>query len=371
MIQDRRNQRKRAPARSAAVLLCAMILAGTAVTEAAGVTAGPPGPTESRERLSAHVAGLYRDAAVATARYEKARRQAGAQRAEAAKARRAVRRGEHRLSALHERLGSVARSQYRQGAWSPGSRLMASTSPEALLEQLRAQRQGDHAFDRLLRTTRKTQRGLVKDRAHSRSVLRRLEATAGRRAAAKAVIEDRLALAQRRLAAVPVARAVARAPLGPVMHASANGCPQSDPPARHRAAGAKWIAPVKGYQLSAGFASSGSHWSKGHTGQDFAVPTGTPVRAVGAGEVVETGCGDAFGNQIVIKHPDGYYTQYAHLSRIQTAKGSKVSAGEQIGLSGSTGNSTGPHLHFEVRVSERMGSGVDPVPWLRKRGVDV
>ena len=131
------------------------------------------------------------------------------------------------------------------------------------------------------------------------------------------------------------------------------------------------VTPVANYVLSAGFASSGKHWARSHTGQDFAVPTGTPVRAAGKGTVVSTSCGGAFGNQIVIRHPDGYYTQYAHLSRIHVRRGEEVAAGQVIGLSGSTGNSTGPHLHFEVRVTPGMGSGVDPVRWLRDRGVRV
>jgi murein DD-endopeptidase MepM/ murein hydrolase activator NlpD len=130
-----------------------------------------------------------------------------------------------------------------------------------------------------------------------------------------------------------------------------------------------WVAPVEIYQLSAGFGSAGTRWSHRHTGQDFAVPVGTPVRAVGAGRVVSVSCGGPFGIQIVLRHPDGYFTQYAHLASVAVGPGESVTTGQWIGRSGTTGNSTGPHLHFEVRVVPEYGSAVDPVPWLAERGV--
>ncbi|MBZ4323195.1 M23 family metallopeptidase [Streptomyces sp. SCA2-4] len=132
-----------------------------------------------------------------------------------------------------------------------------------------------------------------------------------------------------------------------------------------------WTRPVLGYRLSAGFGGSGANWSGTHTGQDFAVPTGTPVRSVGPGTVVAAGCGGPFGISMVIRHPGGWYSQYAHLAAPFVGPGRVVRPGEWIGLSGTTGNSTGPHLHFEVRTSPEFGSAVDPVEWLRRRGVGV
>jgi murein DD-endopeptidase MepM/ murein hydrolase activator NlpD len=130
-----------------------------------------------------------------------------------------------------------------------------------------------------------------------------------------------------------------------------------------------WVAPVKKYELSAGFGSGGLRWANRHTGQDFAVPIGTPVRSVGAGRVVRVSCGGAFGIEVVVEHPGGYYTQYAHLAAVTVDQGERVSVGQWVGQSGTSGNSTGPHLHFEVRVTPHMGSAVDPVPWLAARGV--
>jgi murein DD-endopeptidase MepM/ murein hydrolase activator NlpD len=134
---------------------------------------------------------------------------------------------------------------------------------------------------------------------------------------------------------------------------------------------AHWTAPTVHYRLSAGYAARGHLWRHRHTGQDFAVDAGTPVYAVGPGRVVTASCGDGFGNQVVLRHPDGYYTQYAHLSVLNVRPGQRVSAGQRIGAAGATGNADGPHLHFEVRMTPHLGSEVPPLPWLRRHGVRV
>ncbi|WP_225837621.1 M23 family metallopeptidase [Streptomyces sp. NK08204] len=139
---------------------------------------------------------------------------------------------------------------------------------------------------------------------------------------------------------------------------------------------AAWVDPVKKYTLSASFAQAGSHWMHKHSGQDFAVPTGTEVLAAHGGTVVKAGPngagdGPAYGNAVVIKHGNRTYSQYAHLSRIDVKVGQVVRTGQHIALSGSTGNSTGPHLHFEIRTTPNYGSAVDPVAFLHAKGVKV
>ncbi|MFB0628815.1 M23 family metallopeptidase [Streptomyces sp. AB3(2024)] len=148
--------------------------------------------------------------------------------------------------------------------------------------------------------------------------------------------------------------------------------------AQAQAAAAKglWDKPVKSYTLSATFGKGGTMWSHKHSGQDFAVPVGTPVKAAAAGTVVKAGPngggdGPAYGNAIVIKHANNTYSQYAHLSKIQVKIGQKVSVKQQIALSGNTGNSSGPHLHFEIRTTPNYGSAVNPVAFLRTVGVSV
>ncbi|MDO0910112.1 LysM peptidoglycan-binding domain-containing M23 family metallopeptidase [Streptomyces sp. DT2A-34] len=131
-------------------------------------------------------------------------------------------------------------------------------------------------------------------------------------------------------------------------------------------------APVAGAAVSTAYKVAGSMWSSGyHTGVDFVTPTGTALKAVGAGTVVSAGWGGAYGNQVVIQLADGYYAQYAHLSSLSVSAGQTVTAGQQIGFSGATGNVTGPHLHFEIRTTPDYGSDVDPVAYLRSKGVPV
>ncbi|MFE9822244.1 peptidoglycan DD-metalloendopeptidase family protein [Streptomyces sp. NPDC005791] len=113
-------------------------------------------------------------------------------------------------------------------------------------------------------------------------------------------------------------------------------------------------------------------WSSGyHTGVDFPVPTGTSVKAVTSGKVVSAGWAGAYGYEIVIRHGDGRYSQYAHLSSLHVREGQQVGSGQRIARSGSTGNSTGPHLHFEIRTGPGYGSDIDPVAYLRAGGASV
>ncbi|MFE4382621.1 M23 family metallopeptidase [Streptomyces cyaneofuscatus] len=130
--------------------------------------------------------------------------------------------------------------------------------------------------------------------------------------------------------------------------------------------------PVAGSSVTTGYKSGGALWSSGsHSGVDFRAASGSSVVAVGAGTVVEAGWGGAYGNNIVLRMTDGTYTQYGHLSSIGVSVGQSVTSGQQIGLSGSTGNSTGPHLHFEARTTPEYGSDMDPVGYLRSHGVNV
>lgn len=139
---------------------------------------------------------------------------------------------------------------------------------------------------------------------------------------------------------------------------------------------ASWVDPVKSYTLSASYGTGGDRWASKHSGQDFAVPVGTKVMAAHGGTVVKAGGngagdGPAYGNAVVVKHDNNTYTQYAHLSRVDVKVGESVKTGEEIAKSGNTGNSSGPHLHFEVRKSADYGTAVDPVAALKAEGVKV
>ncbi|MFD3806599.1 transglycosylase family protein [Streptomyces sp. NPDC058619] len=145
---------------------------------------------------------------------------------------------------------------------------------------------------------------------------------------------------------------------------------QAPSPQQQTASGG-YSAPVDA-ALGTAYRVAGSSWSSGyHTGIDFPVSTGTTVKSVGPGHVVSAGWAGAYGYQVVIRHTDGRYSQYAHLSALGVKAGQQVSGGQRIGRSGSTGNSSGPHLHFEMRTGEGYGSDIDPLKYLRGHGVRI
>jgi murein DD-endopeptidase MepM/ murein hydrolase activator NlpD len=116
--------------------------------------------------------------------------------------------------------------------------------------------------------------------------------------------------------------------------------------------------PISGARLTSGFGMRRHpllRYSKMHTGVDFGAPTGTPIRAAGSGIVDLAGRHGTYGNTIVLKHGPKYKTLYAHMSRLAAGirAGSRVNQGQVIGYVGTTGRSTGPHLHYEVRVNDR------------------
>jgi murein DD-endopeptidase MepM/ murein hydrolase activator NlpD len=172
------------------------------------------------------------------------------------------------------------------------------------------------------------------------------------------------ATAQKDAAAQAEAKAKAKAAAEAQKRAAAKAA------ADRKARIAGWETPTTHYVLGAGYHQVGKHWIHTHSGQDFVVPSGTSVRAAHTGTVVTAGWGGAYGNNIVIKHGAHLYTQYGHLSKIGVHVGQKVITGQEIGKSGSTGNSTGPHLHFEVRTSPYYGSSVEPLHFLKVHGVN-
>ncbi|MGL5804120.1 MAG: M23 family metallopeptidase, partial [Xenococcaceae cyanobacterium] len=122
-----------------------------------------------------------------------------------------------------------------------------------------------------------------------------------------------------------------------------------------------YIWPAKG-KLSSGF---GWRWGKMHKGIDIAAPVGTPIYAAASGEVVSAGWSSGgYGHLVKLKHPDGSLTLYAHNSRILVRSGQSIEQGEQIAEMGSTGFSTGPHLHFEIHPIGRKA--VNPIAYLPK-----
>ncbi|MCH0538819.1 peptidoglycan DD-metalloendopeptidase family protein [Streptomyces sp. MUM 203J] len=300
-----------------------------------------------------------------TETYEEGRRAADAQQIRVGLVQRELAVQRREVRALHARVGEVARAQYRAGgSLAVTARLLLARDAEDALQAEHSARQADQVVDRLMERSELAERRLTTVERRARTAWRDLELRQSRLALVKEDLEKRLEQAQWQLQA-EAARSVAAG--------RCRGAVRLDQP-ETATAGRAWVAPVAeadGYALSAGFDRAGAHWARRHTGQDFAVAIGTPVRSIGAGRVESVKCGGPFGIEVVVRHADGWYSQYAHLASAAVERGEAVAAGRPIGQAGTTGNSTGPHLHFEVRLTPHLGSGVDPVRWLRERGVEL
>jgi murein DD-endopeptidase MepM/ murein hydrolase activator NlpD len=128
------------------------------------------------------------------------------------------------------------------------------------------------------------------------------------------------------------------------------------------------VLPVDGARLTSGF---GSRWGTMHAGIDLAAPMRTPEYAAMDGVVLEAGPASGYGLAVYLQHDNGDVTVYGHMDEILVTPGQVVRAGDTIALLGNRGQSTGPHLHFEVRLGGLGGQQVDPVAYLRERGVQL
>ncbi|UQX12111.1 M23 family metallopeptidase [Candidatus Mycobacterium methanotrophicum] len=126
-----------------------------------------------------------------------------------------------------------------------------------------------------------------------------------------------------------------------------------------------FVMPTTGI-FTSGF---GYRWGVLHAGIDIANSIGTPIRAVSDGVVIDAGPTAGYGMWVKLRHVDGTVTLYGHINSTMVSVGERVLAGDQIAIMGNRGNSTGPHLHFEVLLGG--GQRIDPVPWLAKRGLSV
>ena len=134
------------------------------------------------------------------------------------------------------------------------------------------------------------------------------------------------------------------------------------------AARPKAVLPVDGARLTSGY---GSRWGTFHYGIDLAAPMHTPEYAAVDGVVLRAGSASGFGLAVYILHDNGDVTVYGHMDKILVEPGQYVEAGETIALLGNRGQSTGPHLHFEVHQGGEDGQRINPVTWLNARGVQV
>lgn len=130
----------------------------------------------------------------------------------------------------------------------------------------------------------------------------------------------------------------------------------------------RWVLPVTGYRLTGRFAQSSGLWSSTHTGLDFAVGYGTPIRAMANGTITQTSYEGAYGNRTVLTTDDGTELWFCHQATFNVSAGERVNAGDVIGYVGMTGNTTGPHVHLEVRPGG--GNPIDPYAAMVAQGLD-
>jgi len=133
-----------------------------------------------------------------------------------------------------------------------------------------------------------------------------------------------------------------------------------------RVAARQWVLPLQNYNLTAHFGEVSYLWSSSHSGLDLAAATGSPVRAIASSVVAEAGYDGAYGNRVVLRLPDGTQHWFGHLNTIDVSVGEQLAAGQQLGTVGSTGHTTGPHLHLEVRIND---TPVDPYAALVSHGL--
>jgi murein DD-endopeptidase MepM/ murein hydrolase activator NlpD len=125
-----------------------------------------------------------------------------------------------------------------------------------------------------------------------------------------------------------------------------------------------FVQPTTG-RFTSGF---GARWGRSHNGIDIAGPIGTPIYAVTGGVVEQAGAASGFGLVVKIRHPDGTMSVYGHVNQMFVEVGDEVGAGEQIAEIGNRGQSTGPHLHFEIHDAD--DTPMNPRPWLQEHGID-
>jgi murein DD-endopeptidase MepM/ murein hydrolase activator NlpD len=142
------------------------------------------------------------------------------------------------------------------------------------------------------------------------------------------------------------------------------GMPKVDP---YKTVAGNWVRPSQG-EMSTCFCM---RWGVFHDGIDLAGPLGSPILATGDGVVLESGPAEGFGHWIVIQQSNGDVTIYGHMFSELVSKGDHVKTGDHIANIGDDGEATGPHLHFGVRKGGITGPYIDPVPWLRARGVTI
>jgi murein DD-endopeptidase MepM/ murein hydrolase activator NlpD len=342
-----------------------------AAAEVAAIGARVTEAQHTLERMSveAEAAGSAADTAVAA--LHAAQAEATATATELAETRGAVDRTQDDVSAL-------GREAYMGSTDSFGdvALLLDADSPGELLQQAATlELLGDQRTEQLQQLENVEAQEARADRA-DRSAVAERDALAATAAQAAAAADAQLAAAQGTFDAVAAEKAGLEAqlkdaeirlltlqgaqnPAGAVAAQEATGAMTS--------AGQGAVAPATGRVTSC----YGTRWGTLHAGIDIAAPIGTPIYAPEGGVVVQAGPASGFGLAVALQHADGTITLYGHVNQFFVTVGQAVSTGQQIAEIGNRGQSTGPHLHFEVHTGGLYVNRVNPVPWLTARGISL
>ncbi len=330
----------------------------------------------SDAKVEAEVARLNKELSAQQARAESARQAAVAAQAEVDRANRQLAETEARAATARQLLAKRAVESYvhPNGQGGVVGAMGASSLEEAgrreamlsvvesntneLIGQLRAAREDEAGAATALQEARKAV--AARADAESKQAAALLESQQAQQRAhneLQARIQELQQESQVLSAQEGQLQALLKARTAPVRAAPPPESPSSPLPRAARAARGGFIWPVNGTVTS----EFGPRWGSFHPGLDIADPEGTPIAASKAGTVVFAGPNGGYGNFVVIDHGDGTATAYAHQSRLASSEGQQVAQGQTIGYVGTTGFSTGNHLHFEIRVN---GSAVNPRDYL-------
>ncbi|TCM51831.1 murein DD-endopeptidase MepM/ murein hydrolase activator NlpD [Kribbella sp. VKM Ac-2568] len=260
--------------------------------------------------------------------------------------------------------GAVALNSSPSGAATSATSAQQNALTTARIERQQQTSRDGSRTDLTLEATRKAQ---AAEQARLRAAKLAATATLNQRRALALAASKALA-AQKRAAAVKAAAAAKAAAIAKAKAEAAAIAKAKAAAAARAAAAPKIVLPTTGYHLTARFGQAGGRWAANHTGLDFAAPIGTPVRSVMAGKVIQAEFAGAYGRQVKVRHANGTVTSYSHMSEFDVSVGDSVSAGSKVGAIGVTGNTTGPHLHFEVLPNG--GPAINPEPWLEARGIN-
>ncbi|MGK5111292.1 MULTISPECIES: M23 family metallopeptidase [unclassified Geodermatophilus] len=384
------RRRLRSPRRA---LVVGAVLAGLLVGAPAAVAAPVTPAASEQEQLAADVARIEGEvkaaeeqlqrmtveaeaaadaALVARAELAAGQAEAEATAAELAEARAAV-------AGAEEAIADLSRQAYMGGDQRYGDveLLLDAESPTELLQQAATMEViGDHRSDRLAEFLSVEQRVADADRAAQAAVVR-LDELARAADQAEAAANTHLAEAQAEFDARAAEKARLEEELRQAGERMLAAQGAADPGAAwgERQAQAQTLASAattSGMPTSGRLTSCyGARWGTMHQGVDIAAPIGTPIYVPEGGVVLQAGPASGFGQAVYVQHGDGQITLYGHVNRFFVSAGQVVTAGQQIAEVGNKGQSTGPHLHFEVHQGGLYENRVNPMPWLSAHGIDL